>query len=125
MFKHCDAAGIVFFPRYFEMISDCMETFFQDVADYPFNRMHENAGVPTVQLDTSFSAPSLLGEMLTLSLECRHLGRTSLKFRITARCADQVRFTADQVIVHTSSDLRPQAWPEPVRAKLTQQLEDA
>ena len=27
LFKHCDPAGIVFYPRYFEMINDCVEAF--------------------------------------------------------------------------------------------------
>ena len=26
-FKHCDPAGIVFYPRYFEMFNDCVEAF--------------------------------------------------------------------------------------------------
>ena len=30
LFRHCDPAGIVFFPRYFEMINDCVEYFFAD-----------------------------------------------------------------------------------------------
>ena len=29
-FGHCDAAGWVFYPRYFEMISDFVEDWFED-----------------------------------------------------------------------------------------------
>jgi len=36
VFRHCDPAGIVFFPRYFEMINDCVESFFSEVLDWPF-----------------------------------------------------------------------------------------
>jgi 4-hydroxybenzoyl-CoA thioesterase len=31
LFKHCDPAGIVFYPRYFEMINDCVEAFFDEI----------------------------------------------------------------------------------------------
>ena len=27
LFRHCDPAGIVFYPRYFEMLNDCVEAF--------------------------------------------------------------------------------------------------
>ena len=36
LFKHCDPAGIVFFPRYFEMMNDCVEAFFDKVVEWPF-----------------------------------------------------------------------------------------
>lgn len=30
-FNHCDPAGIVFYPRYFEMVNSVIENFFADV----------------------------------------------------------------------------------------------
>ncbi len=30
-FNHCDPAGIVFFPRYYEMVSSVCENFYKDV----------------------------------------------------------------------------------------------
>ena len=44
LFKHCDPAGIVFFPRYYEMVNDCVEAFFADVLDWPFEAMHGAGG---------------------------------------------------------------------------------
>ncbi len=37
-FNHCDPAGIVFYPRYFEMANSVVENFFRDEVDYPFAR---------------------------------------------------------------------------------------
>lgn len=37
LFKHCDPAGIVFYPRYFEIINDCIEAFFEQI-DHPLAR---------------------------------------------------------------------------------------
>ena len=31
-FNHCDPAGIVFYPRYFEMVNSVCENFFREVA---------------------------------------------------------------------------------------------
>jgi hypothetical protein len=58
-FNHCDPAGIVFFPRYFEMINSMTENFFRDRLDYPFERivLGERSSVPTVHLEIDFRAP--------------------------------------------------------------------
>ena len=50
LFKHCDPAGIVFFPRYFEMINDCVEEFFAEMLDWPFETLLKTNGVPTVAI---------------------------------------------------------------------------
>ena len=63
-FKDCDAAGIVFFPRYFEMLNDCVEDWFREALALPFEAMHgsDRCGVPTAELSSRFVAPSRLGE---------------------------------------------------------------
>ena len=74
LFRHCDPAGIVFYPRYFEMINDCVEAFFESL-NYPFYEMHKAGhGVPTAQIETRFIAPSRHGEVLDLQLNCHKLG---------------------------------------------------
>ena len=59
-FHHCDPAGIVFYPRYFEMLNSVVEEWFGERNGLPFDRMHriERRGVPTVRLETVFTAPS-------------------------------------------------------------------
>ena len=37
-FNHCDPAGMVFYPRYFEMISATVERFLADEIDYGWGR---------------------------------------------------------------------------------------
>jgi len=77
LFKHCDPAGIVFFPRYYEMVNDCVEAFFADVLDWPFEAMHGAGAVPTRAIDTEFLAPSRHGDALVLEMRITALGRTS------------------------------------------------
>ena len=38
LFRHCDPAGIVFYPRYFEMMNDTVEAFFGTALDAPWTR---------------------------------------------------------------------------------------
>lgn len=121
-FKHCDPAGIVFYPRYFEMINDCVEAFFEDVLDYPFGPMHPDNGVPTVQIETQFTAPSRLGEVIEITLSVQNIGRSSLDLGFLAAGNGQKRFVAASTLVHVGQGGRPAAWPERVKAILQAEL---
>jgi len=124
LFKHCDPAGIVFFPRYFEMINDCAEAFFAHALDYPFHRMHPDFAVPTVSIDTEFPAPSRHGDRLDLSLSVVASGRASVTLNTVAECGGQVRFRTHAVLVHVDGKVRPAAWPAAVRARIGALVED-
>lgn len=118
LFKHCDPAGIVFFPRYFEMMNDCVEAFFDEAVGWPYEDIHVDASVPTADIHTRFVAPSRHGDRLRLSLRVERVGRTSMTYRMEARCADEMRFETDATLVHVNSGGRPTPWPEAVRRKL-------
>lgn len=124
LFKHCDLSGIAFFPRYFEMINDCIEHFFADALDWPFEVLLKDAGVPTAEIKTQFLAPSRHGETLTLILEITRAGRTSLSYVMRASSGGQDRFRTEARLVYVTSDGRPSPWPEPIKTRL-KQLESA
>ena len=74
-FNHCDPAGIVFYPRYFEMTNSVCENFFAEVAGHSFAAMMAaRQGVPTARLSVDFHAPSRLGETLDWRLLSRGWG---------------------------------------------------
>jgi 4-hydroxybenzoyl-CoA thioesterase len=123
LFKHCDPAGIVFYPRYFEMVNDCVEAFFDDALGYAFQSMHGVAGVPTARIEARFSRPSRHGDVLDIALSCVRIGRTSLDLAFTARCGPETRFQASATLVHVDGAGRPQGWPVAVRAGLAKHLE--
>ncbi|RCV91305.1 acyl-CoA thioesterase [Billgrantia montanilacus] len=116
-FEHCDPAGIVFYPRYLEMINAVVEDWFDDTMGIGFNQLVESGrGVPTVSLETEFNAPSRLGESLTFHLVPQTVGRTSLKLDITATCIDQRRLTAQVTLVLIDLTTgRPLPWPDAMR----------
>ena len=78
-FAHVDAAGIVFYPRYFEMLNAAVEQYFADIVGIDFRQMHleRQIGVPTVHLEADFSAPSRLGDRLAIDLIVDRVGRSS------------------------------------------------
>lgn len=121
-FKHCDSAGIVFYPRYFEMINDLVEDWFADAIGLSFGRMHLDygLGVPTVDLQCRFTAPSRLGERLQRTLAVAAAGRSSLTLAIRFAGEDGVqKLEATVVIVFMDLDVaRAVPMPDSVRAAL-------
>lgn len=77
-FKHIDYAGIVFYPRFLEMLNDLVEDWFEEALDRPFSKMHETNGIPTVDLKIQFKNPARLGEVLTKKLWVKDIGFASL-----------------------------------------------
>lgn len=122
LFRHCDPAGIVFYPRYFEMINDGVEAFFSEALGYPFEQMHETHGVPTVKINVAFRAASRHGDDLEISIIPQRVGGTSLELSIEATCEGEVRFQAAVTLVHVSKAMRSAAWPDAVRTKLVVRL---
>ena len=122
-FNHCDPAGIVFYPRYFEMTNSVVENFFAEVGGYSFARMMaEGQGVPTARLETNFHAPSRLGDRLDFTLAVTRIGGASIGFTLTARCGPELRITADLTLVWVQTG-RPAPWPEALRHRLAAHLE--
>jgi 4-hydroxybenzoyl-CoA thioesterase len=115
LFRHCDPAGIVFFPRYFEMMNDLVEAFFDEALGYPFEEILKTEGVPTAQIETRFVLPSYHGDLLQLRLWVTRLGTTSMTYKMTATCGDELRFETCATLVHVDQVGRPEPWPEQLR----------
>lgn len=131
-FKDCDAAGIVFFPRYFEMLNDLVEDWFREALDWPFERMHgaDRAGVPTADLQCRFVAPSRMGEVLTRELAVTRLGSSSCTLRVRflgaqhdGRADLRVAFTQRLVCVDTAR-MAPRPFPAPVREAMARLVDE-
>lgn len=121
LFKHCDPAGIVFYPRFFEMMNDCVEAFF-DTIGTPFESLHDAGGVPTAQISTTFHAPSRHGDRLVIALEVTRIGTSSLGLSLDASAGDHPRFSATSTLVYVDQTGRPQPWPSDIRTAMTPYL---
>jgi acyl-CoA thioesterase FadM len=63
-FKHVDFAGIVFYPRFLEMLNDLVEDWFEEALDRPFSKIHQTNGIPTVDLKVQFKKQRVLAMCL-------------------------------------------------------------
>ncbi|MCC7319873.1 MAG: thioesterase family protein [Rubellimicrobium sp.] len=123
-FGHCDPAGIVFYPRFFEMTNSVVESFFREVLLMPYDLlMRAGGGVPTVAITTEFHAPAMLEEVLEWRLAVTKVGRTSAGFHIEAHGDGRHRLSCDITLVHIAAGGRPQRWPDAVRARICDFME--
>ena len=77
-FRHTDFAGIVFYPRFLEMLNDLVEDWFEEALDRPFSKIHETNGIPTVDLKVQFKNAARIGEILTKKLWVKELKNSSV-----------------------------------------------
>lgn len=101
-FAHCDPAGIVFYPRYFELINGVVEDWCAQALGMSFHEMHmvQGIGLPTVHIETDFVKTSMLGDELIAELRVLKLGRASLTIEIQMRGqAQDLRLTAKLILV--------------------------
>lgn len=121
MFQHCDPAGIVFYPRYFEMINAVVETFFDRALDWSFATMHvgERLGVPMGRIAADFHAASRLGDVLDWTLAIDRIGRASADVEITGACGNEARLSVRGTLVLVDlGRMKSRPWPDHRRAAL-------
>lgn len=123
-FRHCDPAGIVFYPRYVEMINDTVEHWFKHGLSVDFDTLHRLRGIaiPVVDLHCSFSAPSRVSESLMAHLGVAKQGQRSLnlEFRLESAGADrQLKLKAELAIVFCDMQtMRPISIPDDLQAAI-------
>lgn len=120
-FADVDPAGIVFYPRYFEMLNGAVEDWFAQSLGLDFKTMHleQHIGVPTVKLEVNFLSPSELGDELVIRIMPREIGRSSCAITALFTGGGRDRLKADVVLV--CMDLEAQRsihWPEAVRDRM-------
>ena len=121
-FEHCDAAGIMFYPRFFGLVNEIVEDWFASLG-CSFKAMHmdERKGVPTVRFESEFIAPVRMGDMLSQSLGVDAIGRSSCSLKHLAAVGDTIVARFDQTIVYTDlASMRAEPWPPALRAAMAE-----
>ena len=119
-FSHCDPAGIVYFPHYFDMFNGLIEDWYTEQlgVDYATMISSDRHGFPFVHIETDFKVPSRMGERLDLTLLVERVGRSSLSIVIVGHLAGVERLRARLVTAlvslatHRSADI-----PDALRRK--------
>jgi len=125
-FAWCDFAGIMFFPRYFELCNDTVEAWFAEALGVSFRKLHGdlNLSVPTARMEADFRAASRMDDKLDIALTVERLGGASCAIRIRVTCRGEERFEARQIIVMTDREtLKSRRWPDSFRQKMLPYVE--
>ena len=121
-FGDCDPAGIVFYPRYFEMFNTLVEDWCAQALGVSFRELHmeRGLGLPTVHVETSFVAASELGEVLRAELRVQKIGGASVTLQVRlAGPAGEDRVRASLVLALMNlKERRAVPIPEPLRVRI-------
>jgi len=116
-FEHCDAAGIIFYPRFFGLVNETVEDWFAGLG-HSFKALHldQRKGVPTVRFECEFVGPVRIGDMLHQQLGVDSIGNSSLNLKHIASIGDRTVARFDQTIVFTDlATMRAEPWPAELR----------
>lgn len=119
-FHHCDPAGIVFYPRYFEMVNAVVEDWFEEM-DEPFETLRAVSAlvVPTVQFQVTFPAPSRFGDVLSFRLLPTRIGASSLDLEVEASAGTEARMTMNTTLVQMNLNTGKSAlWGGEIKRKI-------
>lgn len=123
-FQHIDYAGIVFYPRFLEMLNGLVEDWFEEALDRPFSKMHETNGIPTVDLKVQFKKAARLGETLTKKLWVKNLGGASLLcgFRFEDKqgktCLEGEVTLVNVAFKENKKDIKAESFSDEMKAKI-------
>ena len=123
-FGDCDPAGIVFYPRYFEMFNNLVEDWCAQGLGTPFQELIgvRGFGLPLVSVQTDFVATSKLGDALRAELSVLKIGGSSITVAIRLLGADgapRVRATLILVLMDMKTQ-RATRILDPMRSRITQ-----
>ena len=79
-FGDCDPAGILYFPRYYDLFHQTMEVWFGEQLGLPYQdfiREH-GLGLPAVHSECDFKQPAEFGETVYVTLSLGRVGTTSV-----------------------------------------------
>jgi 4-hydroxybenzoyl-CoA thioesterase len=112
-FAHVDAAGIVFYPRFFELLNAAVEDWFAALGrDFRALHLDDRIGTPTVRLECDFVAPAMLGELLEIALTPIKVGTSSCTYHFAFASGGRLRLKGEGVLVCMDLDSQcARPWP--------------
>lgn len=124
-FAHTDAAGIMFYPRYFGLVNDVVEDWFGEGLGFDFKHLHidEKRAVPTVHIKADFLRPSFMHDELTFTLALNKVGSSSISIVVLANSfvdgAREKRLKVSLILAHMDmASGKSMPWPDDMRAAL-------
>lgn len=122
-FSHCDPAGIIFYPHYFVMFNGLVEDWFNHALniDYAGFITNRRLGLPMVNIQCDFVAPSKIGEVITLTLKVERIGNSSILLLVQALFEGKVRLSSKLTLcVSSFATGRAVPIPDDLRQRLNE-----
>ena len=121
-FSDCDPAGILYTPRFVDMVNGVVEDFFLARLRISYHDLiqNERIGLGYKSADCDFFKPALMGDRLQFIVLVEHIGRTSVIFSV--HCVREIEeiMRCRLVMVTTSlSTHNAITIPRPVKEALT------
>ena len=102
-FSDIDAAGWLYYPRFFEYCHNAFEDWFnlKAPASYPEMIDEQHFGFPAVKATGEYFAPLTHGEIAQISIKILHVGNSSLRtgYEITRKSDQRVSFRSEVTTV--------------------------
>ncbi len=124
-FSHCDPAGIVYYPWFFDMTHATKEDWFTHGLGYPHAdlMLKRRIGTPTVRIEAEFLKPLEMGETVRYELRVLKVGGSSVNLSISGMKDGVEHLRIAQTIVFMSLEARRAVpIPEDLRSKIEEYL---
>ncbi|TVQ90434.1 MAG: acyl-CoA thioesterase [Deltaproteobacteria bacterium] len=127
-FGDCDPAGIIYYPRYFDLFHQAMESWFDGPLGLPYASLirQHRLGLPSVRAEADYRAPSRFGEQVAVVLSIARLGSSSVHFDYQVRGPDGgLRVTGRTVCVVMDLDPSSETFQRaiPIPSDLRQRIQ--
>lgn len=121
-FSHCDPAGIVYFPHYFDLFNGLIEDWYTYELGYNYAELITGSryGFPFVHIECDFMIPSRMGDVIDMTLLVERIGRSSLGIAIVCHKDGLERLRARMVTAMISLD---EGEPVPLPQDLRESIE--
>jgi 4-hydroxybenzoyl-CoA thioesterase len=123
---HCDPAGIVFNPRFFEFFDWNTALLFEramGVTKADVLKKFGGSGIPLVDTRAKFILPCRFGDMVDIRTGIKKLGRSSFEVEHRLYNGDRLAVEGEEIRVWTARDaegrMRPAPLPEEIVAKFS------
>jgi 4-hydroxybenzoyl-CoA thioesterase len=119
--QHCDPAGVVFTPQYFNLLIEVVEDWFAKSIQLPIPVLLKDfkLATPILKLETRFLKVSYLGDTINFEVEILKLRSKSLELQIIGYVKKEKRLSC-QILYGCASleKVKLSAWPERIQKKL-------
>ena len=102
-YSDCDTAGIVFFPRYFLMVSDHIECWFDEYLDLSYRHLNEDhkVSVCTLEIKAEFLSAAQYGEKIKLALLPKCVESDQILLTVQGSASAMIKFKAEVLLRFT------------------------